>query len=187
MAVALERARAELQQRDQELEAFRRQETVVQQTEVSGPGPSIQQPETIVTAAVDPGVTMRPRNSVEDSVTGRLIAADSSVVMAEAVTLSTVTAASAEAQVVGHDDGAMTAEMLESDEDYHALSAFLSAQGMSRHKEKLVENEVSFDTLLMFNEDDYKELGIAKGPRVKMLRTCQVWYQEQLDKLQQQR
>lgn len=89
----------------------------------------------------------------------------------------------------GEDSYAITAEMLESDEDYRALSAFLRAQGMSRHEDKLVENEVSFDTLLMFNEDDYKELGIPEGPRVKMLRTCQItgeiWHQEQLDKLQQ--
>ena len=77
--------------------------------------------------------------------------------------------------------------MMESDEDYRVLSAFLSAQGMARYKEKLVENEVSFDTLLMFTEEDYKEVGIAKGPRVKMLRTCQTWYKEQLVKLQPQR
>ena len=191
----MESSRAELQQRCQELEAFRRQQVVVQQAGVSELGPSLQ-PGTIVAAAVDPGLTAQSRNSVEDSVTGRIIAADSSVVMAEAVSVSTapagpaLVAAPTEVHVLredGRDSDAITAEMLESDEDYRALSAFLDAQGMSRHKERLVENEVSFDALLMFNEEDYKELGIAKGPRVKMLRTCRTWYQEQLDKLQQQR
>ena len=80
---------------------------------------------------------------------------------------------------------ALTVESLEEDEDYSVLLAFLSAQGMTKHKDLLIQNEVSFDTMLLFGEDDYKELGIAKGPRVKMLRTCNTWKAEQLQKLQQ--
>ena len=181
MAAALESARAELQQRDQELETFRRQQAVVRQDASFRPGS--------LHHTADNGSARMPYSSVEDSVTGTVVAADSGVVMAEAVTLSigpaapSLVAAPAEIQTVD-DSCALTAEMLESDEGYEALSAFLAAQGMSKHKDKLVENEVSFDTLLMFNEEDYKELGIAKGPRVKMLRTCQAWYQEQLAKLQ---
>ena len=55
------------------------------------------------------------------------------------------------------------------------LNAFLSSQGLSKHLEKLAENEVDFETLLIFEESDLKELGIAKGPRVKMLRTMLAW------------
>lgn len=198
MAADLERARAELQRRDEELEAFRRQQqsAMQQQSEVS---------------RLSSYQTFGSENSSAQShnlgegVGQRSVVEESRIVMAEAVTVSlapaeaaavsttsrepALIAAPAETQAACDDSGepcAFTAEMLESDEDYRVLSAFLSAQGMARHQEKLVENEVSFDTLLMFTEEDYKEVGIAKGPRVKMLRTCQTWYKEQLDKLQQQ-
>ena len=39
-----------------------------------------------------------------------------------------------------------------------------------------IENEVDFETLLVFTESDLAELGIAKGPRVKMLRTMHDWH-----------
>ena len=77
----------------------------------------------------------------------------------------------------------LTLQSLEADDDYRVLLAFLTAQGMTKHKDLLIQNEVSFDTMLMFEECDYKELGIAKGPRVKMLRTCKTWHAEQLQKL----
>jgi hypothetical protein len=76
---------------------------------------------------------------------------------------------------------ALTAAMLQSDEDYSVLSAFLHSQGLSRHRELLLEHEVTFETMLIFEEVDFKDLGIAKGPRIKMLRTCQAWHREQLD------
>ena len=76
---------------------------------------------------------------------------------------------------------ALTAAMLQSDEDYSVLSAFLHSQGLSRHRELLLEHEVTFETMLIFEEVDFKDLGIAKGPRIKMLRTCQAWHRDQLD------
>ena len=52
-----------------------------------------------------------------------------------------------------------------------------------KHKETLIENEVNFSCLQRFEENDYKELDIAKGPRVKMLRELPIWKQAQLEKL----
>ena len=58
------------------------------------------------------------------------------------------------------------------------LASFLNDNSMSKHLETLTENEVDFDCLLMFEEADLKELGIAKGPRVKMLRTMEEWHRK---------
>ena len=54
---------------------------------------------------------------------------------------------------------------------YNQLFRFLSSIGLNKFASVLIENEVDFETLLIFTEADLKELGIAKGPRVKMLRT----------------
>jgi hypothetical protein len=37
----------------------------------------------------------------------------------------------------------------------------------------LLLNEVTFDALLEMSESDLKELGLAKGPRIKMMRTAE--------------
>eukprot|EP01045_Picozoa_sp_COSAG04_P004329 COSAG04_NODE_186_length_21024_cov_6.326069_15_plen_1166_part_00 len=59
----------------------------------------------------------------------------------------------------------------EEQDDYAELRRFLAEQNLTKLTEKLVENEVTFDCLLHLEEDDLKELGVAKGPRVKLLRT----------------
>jgi hypothetical protein len=78
----------------------------------------------------------------------------------------------------------------DADED-GMLRTFLTEHGMIKQMQKLKEAEVDFETLLMMtdprrpvttNENDLKECGLAKGPRVKILRTCQPWHEEQLRK-----
>ena len=59
----------------------------------------------------------------------------------------------------------------EEQDDYADLRRFLAEQKLTKLTEKLVENEVTFDCLLHLEEDDLTELGVAKGPRVKLLRT----------------
>ena len=59
---------------------------------------------------------------------------------------------------------------------YNQLFRFLSSIGLNKHASTLIENEVDFETLLVFTEADLAELGIAKGPRVKMLRTMHDWH-----------
>jgi len=59
---------------------------------------------------------------------------------------------------------------------YNQLFRFLSSIGLNKFASVLIENEVDFETLLIFTEADLKELGIAKGPRVKMLRTMHDWH-----------
>ena len=59
---------------------------------------------------------------------------------------------------------------------YNQLFRFLSSIGLNKFASVLIENEVEFETLLIFTEADLKELGIAKGPRVKMLRTMHDWH-----------
>jgi hypothetical protein len=54
---------------------------------------------------------------------------------------------------------------------YMELTAFLQSVQLERQRSVLIDNEVTFDSLLEFTEADLKELGIAKGPRVKMIRT----------------
>ena len=59
---------------------------------------------------------------------------------------------------------------------YNQLFRFLSSIGLNKFASVLIENEVDFETLLIFTEADLKELGIAKGPRVKMLRKMHDWH-----------
>jgi regulator of replication initiation timing len=60
--------------------------------------------------------------------------------------------------------------------DAQQLSAFLSAQArftpaqISRYESVFSENEVDLQALLMFEEGDLEEIGVAKGPRVRLLR-----------------
>ena len=61
----------------------------------------------------------------------------------------------------------------EKQDDYTDLRLFLAEQKLTKLTEKLVENEVTFDCLLHLEEADLEELGVAKGPRVKLLRTMQ--------------
>ena len=60
----------------------------------------------------------------------------------------------------------------------------LTDQKMLKHKVTLSENEVIFSSLEHCGESDYKERGIAIGPRGKMLRVLPIWKQAQLDKLE---
>ena len=48
---------------------------------------------------------------------------------------------------------------------YNQLFRFLSSIGLNKFASVLIENEVDFETLLIFTEADLKELGIAKGPQ----------------------
>ncbi len=61
-------------------------------------------------------------------------------------------------------------------ERYNQLFRFLSSIGLNKHASTLIENEVDFETLLVFTEADLAGLGIAKGPRVKMLRKMHDWH-----------
>lgn len=92
MAAALETLQAELLQRDQELETFRRQEVGVQQADLSRPGPHLNHSQH---AAADPGLRIQSHNPIGDSMAARSNATDSSVVMAEAVSVSPVATAPA--------------------------------------------------------------------------------------------
>ena len=59
---------------------------------------------------------------------------------------------------------------------YNQLFRFLSSIGLNKFASVLIENEVDFETLLIITEAELEELGIAKGPRVKMLRTMHDWH-----------
>jgi hypothetical protein len=61
---------------------------------------------------------------------------------------------------------------------YAKVSEFLASQGYSRYLQVFIENEVTLSALLRFTEADLKELGVAKGPRVKILATLQTFDQE---------
>jgi curved DNA-binding protein CbpA len=58
---------------------------------------------------------------------------------------------------------------------YAELSDLLNQQGCSKYLPVFIEHEVTFDALCHFEEDDLKELGIAKGPRVKILTTMRAF------------
>ena len=58
----------------------------------------------------------------------------------------------------------------EADADYTELRAFLAEYNLTRHYEILVQHEVSFDALVELAEPDLQEIGLAKGPRVKMMK-----------------
>ena len=70
---------------------------------------------------------------------------------------------------------------------YNQLFRFLSSIGLNKFASVLIENEVDFETLLIFTEADLKELGIAKSPRVKMLRTMHQVQGPAIQKVQNQR
>jgi len=57
--------------------------------------------------------------------------------------------------------------------EYEELRTFLSKADMTKWYETLIMNEVSFDALLEMSESDLQELGLAKGPRIKMMRTAE--------------
>ena len=62
------------------------------------------------------------------------------------------------------------------DEQYGELHRFLAHIGCLKHKHKFVHAEVPFESLLQYmDEDDLKEIGIDKGPRVKILKTMAAW------------
>ena len=56
------------------------------------------------------------------------------------------------------------------DGDYAELRTFLLAHKLTRHYDILVQHEVSFDALVELAESDLQEIGLAKGPRVKMMK-----------------
>ena len=61
------------------------------------------------------------------------------------------------------------------EEDYAELTAFLTEIKLLRVRDTLVENEVTFDALLEFDERDLTELGLNKGPRVKIMATMRTY------------
>lgn len=63
-----------------------------------------------------------------------------------------------------------TAASVDEDE-YAELTAFLTEANLLKVRNKLVQNEVTFDALLSFTEKDLEEIGINKGPRVKIRAT----------------
>jgi hypothetical protein len=64
--------------------------------------------------------------------------------------------------------------------DTGVLRAFLASQGLEKFESVLADNEVrNLETLCMLQEEDLSELGMLKGPRVKMLRTMKAWQAEQ--------
>eukprot|EP01046_Picozoa_sp_COSAG06_P016762 COSAG06_NODE_1118_length_10635_cov_5.052946_16_plen_324_part_00 len=69
-------------------------------------------------------------------------------------------------------------EALEAADDYAELQVFLSAYRLSKHYDSLVQHEISFDALLDFDESDLKDIGLAKGPRIKMMK-CAAKYRQQ--------
>jgi hypothetical protein len=54
--------------------------------------------------------------------------------------------------------------------DYAELWTFLVAHKLTRHYDTLVQHEVAFDALVELAESDLQEIGLAKGPRVKMMK-----------------
>jgi hypothetical protein len=56
------------------------------------------------------------------------------------------------------------------DLDYGSLQLFLEETKCLNLLEKLKDNQVDLAALLLHTEDDLKDLGVAKGPRVKILR-----------------
>ena len=67
----------------------------------------------------------------------------------------------------------------ESGTDTARLSAYLGSMFTGAILQKtfdaLVAEGVDFDTLMLFTEEDLKELGFLKGPRVKVIRNIQEW------------
>ena len=58
--------------------------------------------------------------------------------------------------------------------DFAQLTVFLEGIGLRRHLQICMENEVDLETLRMFSETDLQDLGLPKGPRVKILRMLSV-------------
>ena len=58
--------------------------------------------------------------------------------------------------------------------DFAQLTVFLEGIGLRRHLQIFMENEVDLETLRMFSETDLQDLGLPKGPRVKILRMLSV-------------
>ena len=64
--------------------------------------------------------------------------------------------------------------------DSGVLRAFLASQGLEKFESVLADHEVrNLETLCMLQEEDLSELGMLKGPRVKMLRSMRAWQAEQ--------
>lgn len=53
------------------------------------------------------------------------------------------------------------------------LGAMLGSLRLDYLRAKLDENEVDVDSLKLMSEEDLREMGIAKGPRVKLMKRVQ--------------
>lgn len=53
------------------------------------------------------------------------------------------------------------------------LSELLEQLNLSKYKEVMEENEMDMEVLPLCSEEDFKEIGIPKGPRIKLLRALQ--------------
>jgi len=60
-------------------------------------------------------------------------------------------------------------------EQYGEMHAYLADIRLLKYMPTFVAEQVTFDTLLYMVEADLKDLGIAKGPRVKITRTMKTW------------
>lgn len=61
------------------------------------------------------------------------------------------------------------------DADFIELTAFLAHHGLMRWRPLFIEHEITFDSLLHFEERDLMELGLARGPQVAIIRTMKRW------------
>lgn len=49
------------------------------------------------------------------------------------------------------------------------MGELLDAMGYGRLMERFQQQQIDFKSLLLFETDDFKELGVALGPRKKLL------------------
>lgn len=61
------------------------------------------------------------------------------------------------------------------DEDMGELRTYLQEMGYSRYEKNFIQHQINFDTLLLCEEQDLAQIGIAKGPRVKIMKTARSW------------
>ena len=200
-AQALARQEQEADMRRRELELERREREIREQherqqreqREQAARQAALVAPAAPAPAPLEPLVVFgRPQEPTESPVMVAEVVAESVLppmdtaapsIVAHNVTHNVASAPAAPAQQADFED-LISGEAMDNDEDYEVLVRFLTDQKMLKHKETLIENEVNFSSLEHFGESDYKELGIAKGPRVKMLRVLPIWKQAQLDKLE---
>ena len=188
----MRRRELELERREREIhEQHERQQR--EQREQAARQAALVAPAAPAPAPLEPLVVFgRPQEPTESPVMVAEVVAESVLppmdsaapsIVAHNVTHNVASAPAAPAQQADFED-LISEEAMDNDEDYEVLVRFLTDQKMLKHKETLIENEVNFSSLEHFGESDYKELGIAKGPRVKMLRVLPIWKQAQLDKLE---